>query len=104
MTPEIPEEERFIYNKDYTKSSEKVINFKAYQVRVSKHFALSWMREWDYDLEEVHHLICSASKIVKVGKIKYEAYSHTGNKSKKIIFVKNEDEKTLYVITGTEKT
>ena len=51
------------------------MNINEYKIRPSKHFALTWMRKWDYDIYSVRNALESAYKIEKVGKNKYEAYT-----------------------------
>ena len=41
-------------------------------------------------------------KIDKVGKYKYEAYVRKNEKSRKFVFIKDEENKELFIITGTE--
>lgn len=78
------------------------MNISDYKIRPSKHFVSTWMRKWDYDIYALRTAIERAYKIDKVGKNKYEAYVRTKGKSRKIIFVKDEEYKELFVITGAE--
>ena len=73
-----------------------------YKIRPSKHFILTWMRKWDYDTNGLRDALNNAYKINKVGKNKYEAYIRTKNKSRKFIFVRDEEYKEIFIITGTE--
>ncbi len=96
--------ESFIYYKNNIEYSDNVMKISAYRVVPSKHFVKTWMRKWDYDIPMLHMALCKAHKILKVGKNKYEAYVHAKRKSRKIIFVKDDEEKEIFIITGTEKT
>lgn len=78
------------------------MNLSEYKIRPSKHFILSWMRKWDYDIHLIRKIIENAYKIDKVGKNKYEAYTRTKGKSRKIIFIKDEEYKEIFIITGAE--
>ena len=77
-----------------------VIN--GYKIRPSKHFILTWMRKWDYDVDSLRSAIENAYRVEKVGKYKYEAYTKTKGKSRKLIFIKDEEFKDIFVITGAE--
>jgi len=79
------------------------MNVQNFKIRPSKHFVLGWMRKWNYDIEALQNFLEKA-EIEKVGKNKYEAYIHTKGKSRKIIFVMDEERKEIFIITGTEKT
>lgn len=59
------------------------------------------MKQWDWDLFDLRTAIKEAYKIDKVGKKKYELYTKKGN-SKKIIFVYDTFDDTLFVISGAE--
>lgn len=74
-----------------------------YKLRPSKHFILGWMRKWDYDIETLRSDIERAYKLEKVGKHKYEAYVRVKKKSRKFIFIKDEEAKELFIITGAER-
>lgn len=73
-----------------------------YKIRPSKHFILTWMRKWDYDTDSLRNALESAYRIDKVGKHKYEAYTKAKGKSRKLIFIKDEEYKEIFVITGAE--
>ncbi|HLC65058.1 MAG TPA: hypothetical protein VJI46_02935 [Candidatus Nanoarchaeia archaeon] len=73
-----------------------------YKIRPSKHFILSWMRKWDYDTESLRNAIENAYKVERAGKNKYEAYTRSKGKSRKLIFVKDEEYKEILIITGAE--
>jgi len=75
-----------------------------YRIRPSKHFVLTWMRKRDYDIDALQKFLEEAHKIDKVGKHKYEAYLKKKGKSRKLIFIKDEDDKTILIITGAEGT
>ena len=80
------------------------MDVQSYTLVPSKHFILGWTRKWDYDIHELQRALESAHTIEKVGKNKYEAYIATKGKSRKIIFVKDEETKELFIITGAEGT
>ena len=71
-------------------------------IRPSKHFRNTWLRKWDWDINDLRVALQESYKKVKVGKKKYEAYTRyrSKHKSKKIIYVEDEDE--IFIITGTE--
>ena len=73
-----------------------------YKIRPSKHFTLTWMRKWDYDINLLRNTLENAYKIDKVGKQKYEAYVRAKGKSRKLIFIKDEEYKDIFIITGAE--
>lgn len=72
-------------------------------IDVSKHFRNTWMRKWNWDLNELREAIKNAYHIDKVGKKKYEAYTKKDG-SKKLIFVYYNEFESLFVITGAEGT
>ncbi len=73
-----------------------------YSIRPSKHFILTWMRKWDMTIESLKLLLETAHKVEKVGKKKYESYTNIKGKSKKLIFIKDDEYKEIFIITGTE--
>lgn len=78
------------------------IEFSDYQIRPSKHFILGWMRKWSWDLTDLKNALDESYRLEKVGKCKYELYTKNKGKSKKIIFVVDEDYKEIFIITGAE--
>ena len=78
------------------------MNLNGYKIRPSKHFILTWMRKWDWDIHQLRSAIENAYKIEKVGKNKYESYLRKEGKSRKLIFIKDEDYKEIFIITGAE--
>jgi len=78
------------------------MDLKEYKVRPSKHFILTWMRKWDYDNHTLRQALENAYKVEKVGKYKYEAYTRAKGKSRKFIFIRDEEMKEIFVITGAE--
>jgi hypothetical protein len=80
------------------------MDIKGYSIRPSKHFILGWMRKWDYDILALRQALESAYKVEKAGKNKYEAYIRAKGKSRKIIFVKDDVTKEIFIITGAEGT
>ena len=73
-----------------------------YKIRPSKHFILTWMRNWDYDIDSLRNALENAYKTDKVGRRKFEAYTRVKGKSRKLIFIKNEEYKEIFIITGAE--
>jgi len=78
------------------------MDIAGYKIRPSKHFILTWMRKWDYDVDALKNLLEKAYKIEKVGKHKYESYTTTKGKSRKLIFIKDDEYKEIFIITGAE--
>ena len=78
------------------------MNTNGYKITPSKHFILTWMRKWDYDLYSLKNVLENAYKIDKVGKNKYESYAKTKGKSRKLIFIKDDEYKEIFIITGAE--
>lgn len=75
-----------------------------YRIRPSKHFIMTWMRKWGWDNDALRMALENAYKVEKVGKHKYESYTHVKGKSRKLIFVKDDEHRDLFIITGTERT
>lgn len=73
-----------------------------YKIMASKHFTLTWMRKWDFDNDALRSSLENAYKLEKVGKNKYEANFRHKGKSKKLIFVVDEEYKEVFIITGAE--
>ena len=73
-----------------------------YKIRPSKHFILTWMRRWDYDIDSLKTAFENAYKIDKVGRYKYELYTRTKGRSRKFIIIKDEENKEIFIITGAE--
>ena len=78
------------------------MDVSGYKIRPSKHFILTWMRKWDWDIDSVRMALENANKIDKVGKHKYESYTNVKGKSRKLIFIKDEEYKEIFIITGAE--
>lgn len=78
------------------------MDIDGYKVRPSKHFVLRWMRKWDYDLVILKQKIENAYRVDKVGKNKYEVYFRAKGKSRKLILIKDEAYKEIFIITGAE--
>lgn len=73
------------------------------KIEPSKHFRNDYMRTWNWDMFDLREAIKNAYKIDKVGKRKYEAYIRKGGE-KKIIFVYDNDDDLIFVISGAHKT
>ncbi len=71
-----------------------------YKVRPSKHFILTWMRKWNLNIDSLKTMLEDAYKVDKVGKNKYESYTRLKGKSRKLIFIKDEGYKEIFIITG----
>lgn len=69
------------------------------EIKPSKHFRNTWLRKWDWDINQLRSALMSA-KIEQVGKNKYEAYVKDKKGGRKIIFVYTGDE--ISIITGAE--
>ncbi|MBI2140323.1 hypothetical protein HYU14_05340 [Candidatus Woesearchaeota archaeon] len=78
------------------------MDIEGYRIRPSKHFVLGWMRKWDYTTDDLRPLIENAYTIDKVGKWKYESYTRAKGKSRKLIFIKDDEFKEIFIITGAE--
>ncbi len=78
------------------------MDFGGYKIRPSKHFIFGWMRKWDLDTDSLKIMLETAYKIEKVGRYKYESYTKLKGKSRKLIFVKDEEYKEIFIITGAE--
>lgn len=71
-------------------------------IKLSKHFRNDYMRKWGWDMFDLREAIKDAYRIDKVGKIKYEIYTKKHG-SKKIIFVYDKEDNSIFVISGAEK-
>lgn len=78
------------------------MEISSYKIRPSKHFVFGWMRKWDYDVTALKQAIESAYKVDKVGKNKYKVYFRAKGKSRKLILIKDEAHKEVFIITGAE--
>ena len=90
--------------KIHTKYGENVVkgfNIESCKIEVSKHFMLKYMKNWDWDFNDLREAIKTAHKITKVGKQKYEVYVRKKG-SKKLIFVYYIDNDTIFVIGGSQ--
>ena len=76
-------------------------NIEVVKIDVSKHFAINYMRKWNWDFQNLRDAIRDSYKIEKVGKIKYELYVQKKG-FKKIITVYYEFEDRIFCITGSE--
>lgn len=75
---------------------------KGYEIRPSKHFILGWMRRWNYDIPSLRNALERSLEVKQVGKDKYEVYFKSKNKSRKIICIKDDANKEIFIITGAE--
>lgn len=78
-----------------------MINFDL-EIKPSKHFRNTWLRKWDYDMNDLRAALKEADKVVKIGTNKYEAYTKykTKGKGRKIVFAAFPNE--IFIITGAE--
>ena len=67
----------------------------------SKHFAVKYMRKWNWDFHDLRDAIRDAYLVEKVGQEKYEIYVQMKG-FKKIITVYYKAEGKLFCITGSE--
>ena len=73
------------------------------KIELSKHFRNKYMRIWNQDTFDARDAIKEAYKVNKVGKHKYEAYTRKCG-AKKVIFVYDDEEKVIFIISGAEGT
>ena len=73
-----------------------------YKIRPSKHFISTWMRKWDYDIFSLISVLENAYRIDRVSRYKYEAYFRAKEKSRKLVFIKDDEYKEILIITGAE--
>ena len=72
-------------------------------LRPSKHVRNTWMREWNWDIQDLRKALMEAYRLRKVGKHKYEVYRRVRagrGKSRKLVIVEYPEE--IFVITGAE--
>ncbi|MDI6721330.1 MAG: hypothetical protein QMD85_03000 [Candidatus Aenigmarchaeota archaeon] len=69
------------------------------EIKTSKHFRNTWLRKWDWDINDLRSALMQAS-IERTGKTKYEAFVKEKKGSRKIIFVYTGDD--IFIITGAE--
>ncbi|MAG02607.1 hypothetical protein CMI42_04680 [Candidatus Pacearchaeota archaeon] len=60
------------------------------------------MRKWNWDIFSIKKALEDSYKVDKVGREKYESYTREKGKSRKIIFIKDEECKEIFIITGAE--
>ncbi len=78
------------------------MDVNGYKIRPSKHFISTWMRKWNWDIFSIKKALEDSYKVDKVGREKYESYTREKGKSRKIIFIKDEECKEIFIITGAE--
>jgi len=71
------------------------------KLTVTKHFALKYMRTWDWDFHDLRDAIRDAYTVEKAGNEKYEIYVQKSG-FKKIITVYYSDDNEFVCITGSE--
>ncbi|MBI2564614.1 hypothetical protein HYV79_01340 [Candidatus Woesearchaeota archaeon] len=79
------------------------MDISGYKIRPSKHFILTWMRKWDINIDSLKNIIENSYKFDKVGKNKYKSYTKSKGSSKKLIFIKDDEHKEIFIITGAER-
>ncbi len=71
------------------------------KLKVTKHFALKYMRSWNWEMHDLRDAIANAYKIDKVGKEKFGIYvEKLGYKKIITVYLAANDE--LICITGSE--
>ena len=78
------------------------MDYDDYKIRSSKYFALTWMRKLGMDSDGLKKALEEAYKIDKVGKYKFESYTKMKGKTIKLIYIKDEEYKDIFVITGAK--
>jgi len=76
-------------------------NASTVQLKVTKHFALKYLRAWGWDFHDLRDAIIEAYKVDAVGKNKFEIYVQKSG-FKKIITVYYSAEDELLCITGSQ--
>ena len=76
-------------------------NIEKAEIVATKHFALGWMRKWNWNVQTLRDAIRDTYKIDKAGKNKYEIYVQKSG-YKKIITVYYDNENKIVCITGSE--
>ncbi len=72
-------------------------------LRVSKHVRNTWLRKWDWDMNQLREALRGAYKVARVGGSKCEIYTRVGagrGRIRKLILVEYPDE--IFVITVSE--
>ncbi len=76
-------------------------NIDSVALRVTKHFALNYMRRWGWDFHDLREGMREAYAVEKVGASKYEIFmSKSGHR--KVIIIYYDAEDALICITGAE--
>ncbi len=70
-------------------------------LHVKKHFAIKYLRTWNWDFHDLREAIVEAYKIEAIGKEKYEIYV-SKNGYKKIISCYYDKENKLLCISGSK--
>ena len=70
-------------------------------LKVSKHLRNTRLRTWGWDYHDVRDALRQAYRLKRLGRRKFEAWVQKDG-SKKLIFVYDEAEDCVFVITATE--
>ena len=73
-------------------------NIHNVELAVSKHFALKYMRTWNWDFHDLREAIENAYQIQKTSKEKYEIYINKKGFKKIITVYYKEQEKLLCIV------
>ena len=76
-------------------------NIETVELAVSKHFALKYVRTWNWDFHDLREAIENAYTIQKTSKEKYEIYINKKG-FKKIITVYYKEQEKLLCITASQ--
>ena len=76
-------------------------DIKTITIIPTKHFALKYMRAWDWDVYELRDALRIPYRVEKIGNNKFEIYIQKGG-FKKVITVHYAEENKLLCITGSE--
>ena len=76
-------------------------NIDNVQLKLTKHFALAYMRRWGWDFQDLREAIRAAYKVEKTGNTKFEIYVQKAG-FKKIITAYYHAENELVCISGAE--
>ena len=72
-------------------------------LRASKHVRNTWLRKWDWDMNQLREALRGAHKVNRVGSLKCEVYTRVGSgkrRIRKLILVEYPNE--IFVITASE--
>ena len=76
-------------------------NAERLQLKVTKHFALKYMRSWGWDFHDLQDAIRNAYAVKKVGREKFEIFTEKDG-YKKIITIYLDEHEEMLCITGSQ--